>query len=242
MKPDRVVWVASGVAAAAALLARWQLARWFSDQPDYEVERHVGGVEIRRYSRSVRVETTVRAESWQAALNEGFERLAAYILGANHPRQLAALGEVELAHASHGRELAPRRSTGERIHMATPVTARVEAVEADVAGPQNYTVSFAIPKRRAAKPLPVPEDRRVHLRSVPARRVAVLRYSGRHTFERAAEKSHQLRAALERAGLQTRGEPEFAGYDPPSTLPVLRRNEIWVELGAKRLPEVQLRA
>lgn len=241
MKRDRVLWVASGVAAATALLTRWQLARWFSDQPGYEVEKRVDGVEIRRYERSVRVETTVRAESWDEALNEGFHRLAAYILGANHPRQLAALGQAEVQPSSHSRSLSSR-GNGERIHMAAPVTARLESGENDASGPQNYIVSFAIPKRRAERPLPVPEDKRVHLRSVPARRIAVLRYAGRPTFERASEKSHELRAALERAGLQTRGEPEFAGYDPPSTLPLLRRNEIWVELGAKRLPEVRLHA
>lgn len=238
MKRDRVVWVASGVAAATALLTRWQLARWFSEEPEFEVERRLGPVEVRRYARSFRVETTVHAASWEEALNEGFHRLAAYIFGANHPRQLAALGEVEFApNGAHDDKLAHRE--GERIRMAAPVTARIEG---DGETPPGYTVSFMIPKRRAAKPLPVPEDRRVHLRSVPARRIAVLRYSGRHTFERAAQKSRELRAQLERAELQTRGDPEFAGYDPPSTFPWLRRNEVWVELGPKRLPEVQLHA
>jgi hypothetical protein len=30
--------------------------------------------------------------------------------------------------------------------------------------------------------------------------------------------------------IEVRGEPAFAGYDAPSTLPILRRNEVWVEV------------
>jgi hypothetical protein len=51
-----------------------------------------------------------------------------------------------------------------------------------------------------------------------------------------AEKSQALLEAVERAGLRTRGEPEFAGYDPPTTLPFLRRNEVWIELGSPTAP------
>jgi hypothetical protein len=32
------------------------------------------------------------------------------------------------------------------------------------------------------------------------------------------------------AGLVTKGEPVFAFYDPPWTLPFMRRNEVMIEL------------
>jgi hypothetical protein len=100
----------------------------------------------------------------------------------------------------------------------------------------TFTITFTMPKARSARALPVPEDPRVRLRSVPPRRVAVLRYTGRYTARRVAEKSQKLLEAVEAAGLRTRGEPEFAGYDPPTTLPWLRRNEIWIELGSPTAP------
>jgi hypothetical protein len=37
-------WLAAG---AAVTLARWQLARWFTEQPDYEVESRQRGLEVR---------------------------------------------------------------------------------------------------------------------------------------------------------------------------------------------------
>ncbi|MGC4087617.1 MAG: heme-binding protein [Polyangiaceae bacterium] len=227
MQRNTILWTASGV-AAGALLTSWQLRRWFSEEPEYDVEQSAGSIEIRRYQRCVRAETTLEAESWQQALELGFRRLARYIFGANHRRQLAAQGQLE-------ERPEPLRKQGEKIQMTAPVTARAvprDAVSTTAGALQRYTVAFTLPKARAAGSLPVPEDRRVHLRAVPARHVAVLRYRGDHGFELMREKSAYLREVLQRAGLSTRGEPEFAGYDAPSTLPWLRRNEIWIELGS----------
>lgn len=227
MKQSTLILTATGF-VAGALLTRWQLARWFTEEPDYEVEQRAGAIEIRLYPRTIRAETSVQAASWEQALDEGFRRLAHYIFGGNHRRQLAALGESVRALDAES-----PRNAGERIHMTTPVTARVvHPAPGSEEELSTYTITFTMPKARAPRTLPVPEDRRVHLRAVPARRVAVLRYRGRHTYESVREYSGYLREVLDRAGLSTRGEPEFAGYDPPSTLPWLRRNEIWVELGS----------
>jgi hypothetical protein len=242
MLRNKTLWLASGV-AAGALITRWQFARWFSEEPDYEVEQREGSLEIRRYARSTRAETTVYARSWEEALDEGFKRLAGYIYGANHPRQLGALG----GSVSDSQHPAGNAASGERIRMTTPVTARSDRLLVSSSVPplphvesgtdadlEPYTVTFTMPKSVAPRSLPVPDDSRIHLRAVPARRIAVLRYRGRFTFEEAADHARFLQEVLARAGLETRGEPEFAGYDAPSTLPWLRRNEIWVELaGAK---------
>lgn len=222
-----MILAASGI-AAGALLTRWQLARWFTEEPDYEVEQRAGSIEIRLYPRTIRAETSVQAASWEEALDEGFRRLAHYIFGGNHRRQLAALGE-----SGKGVDAESPRDSGERIHMTTPVTARVVHPAPDSEEElSTYTITFTMPKSRAPRTLPVPEDRRVHLRAVPARRVAVLRYRGQHTYDKVRQYSGYLQEVLDRVGLSTRGEAEFAGYDAPSTLPWLRRNEVWFELGS----------
>jgi hypothetical protein len=227
--------------ALGAALARWQMARFFAEQPEYEVEDRLGPLEIRHYDRVVRAETTVEAQTWEDALQEGFRRLASYIFGANRPRELA-LSELEL----QGDQATPQPTRAQKIAMTAPVNVRTErhtlsnlASEHAAQAPhsdEKFTVTFTMPKERSTGSLPVPEDTRVRLRSVPPRRVAVLRYSGRHDARRVAEKARQLLEAVDPAGLPTRGEPEFAGYDPPTTLPWLRRNEVWIELGRPTAP------
>jgi hypothetical protein len=67
----------------ALAVTRWQLARLFTEHEPYEVETRLGDLEVRRYGRSVRAETTVGKSSWNVALNEGFRRVAGYIFGGN---------------------------------------------------------------------------------------------------------------------------------------------------------------
>jgi hypothetical protein len=65
---------------------------------------------------------------------------------------------------------------------------------------------------------------------VPARRVAALGFSGRYGGDIPAHKRNELMFLTRLAGLSPRSEVWFAGYDGPSTLPLLRRNEVLVEL------------
>jgi hypothetical protein len=118
----------------------------------------------------------------------------------------------------------PVTQTSERIGMTAPVSQTTNAL-----GP--WRMAFTMPSGRTLESLPTPADHRVHLTDVPSRRVAVLRFSGPYTTDRVAKMSSELRALARSAGLSTKGEVEFAGYDPPTTLPFFRRNEVWVELG-----------
>ncbi|MBX3233330.1 MAG: heme-binding protein [Labilithrix sp.] len=94
-------------------------------------------------------------------------------------------------------------------------------------GEDGYRLSLIMPDDVL---VPAPTDARVALANVPARRVAVLRFTGRYTAENLAAHKQALARALARRGLEPKGEAMFAGYDPPSTIPLLRRTELWVEL------------
>lgn len=198
--------VASGVGA----VVYWQLQRWFTAEPKFEVERRVHGVEIRRYPSLVRAETVIEGDHPEVAVNQAFRRLAGYIFGANATRTKIAM-------------TAPVTQSSERLAMTTPVTQ-----SSDGAG--RWVVTFTMPAGRTLADLPAPRDPRVTLRKLPERRIAALRYSGNTKPERVREKELVLRAALAREGLAPRGEVVSARYDPPSTLPMLRRNEVWLEL------------
>ncbi|HEY6038784.1 MAG TPA: hypothetical protein VIV58_31095, partial [Kofleriaceae bacterium] len=56
--------VAGGLTALTMLGVRWQLARLFTDQPLYQVEERIGGLEIRRYAPQVTAHTQIDAASY----------------------------------------------------------------------------------------------------------------------------------------------------------------------------------
>jgi hypothetical protein len=112
-----------------------------------------------------------------------------------------------------------------KIAMTAPVLVTVGAMDR-----ATRTVSFKIPDSEPFDTLPVPNDRQITLRRIPARRVAALRYSGSYGSEIPAQKRQELLARVRAAGLLPIGDVTFAGYDPPWTLPWLRHNEVQVEV------------
>lgn len=79
----RQIGLAAFGGSLAALVTRWQLARWFSEQPRYEIESFDGDFEVRHYAPRVHAETVLNAAPWRQSLKEGFSRLANYISGQN---------------------------------------------------------------------------------------------------------------------------------------------------------------
>jgi hypothetical protein len=210
-------WLSALVAAGgAAFLAKWQLERLFSQEPDYELERRIGELEIRRYAPRVIAETLVDEESdWQAARSEGFKRLANYIFGGNTRQETLEMTSPVGTSEERG-------GSSERLAMTSPVT-----TEHTTAG---HFVTFDMPKERTLADLPDPDDARVQLRQTPPERIAALRFSGSYRTELIREKQEELLRLVQAAGLEADGDPMFAGYDAPSTLPFLRRVEVWVRL------------
>jgi hypothetical protein len=91
-------------------------------------------------------------------------------------------------------------------------------------------VQFALPKGVSVSNAPEPLDARVQLREVPARRIAVIRFSGLSSKANYAKHLTKLQAALKAAGIAWSGEPEYARYNAPMTPWFMRRNEIWLVL------------
>ena len=93
----------------------------------------------------------------------------------------------------------------------------------------RYTVAFVMPPGRSLGDLPRPAHPAIALREVPAHTIAALRFRGRFTRNNVAAHERALLRHIVNAGLATRGSIAFAAYDTPLTLPVLRRNEVWIE-------------
>jgi len=115
--------------------------------------------------------------------------------------------------------------------MTAPV-----AQQADGTG---YRVAFIVPAKYTLDTVPQPIDPTVQIRAVPARIVAVWRYSGRWTTANYQEHEAELRSAIAARGLKVTGEPILARYNPPFMPSFLRRNEVLipVERVVGRRPE-----
>ena len=73
-----------------------------------------------------------------------------------------------------------------------------------------------------------PADPRVRIIEVPEQILAVLRFSGLRDEETVRAQKQQLLGALRETSWQAILEPVAMFYDPPWTLPFLRRNEVAV--------------
>lgn len=89
-------------------------------------------------------------------------------------------------------------------------------------------MAFMMPAEYALKDLPQPEDQRVSFREAPAYTAAVIQFSGWASAEKADENWQQLQRFLIAEGIDITGEPTLNQYNPPWTLPFMRRNEIIV--------------
>ncbi len=200
-----------------------------TEQARYDVVAHLAdGVEVRRYAARLAAETTVEGTEL-AARSTGFRRVAGYIFGANGRHAgIAMTAPVAVAAAPGGHS--PRG--GETIAMTAPVA---QARTAD----GRWTIRFFLPASLDAADAPVPDDARVTLVPVPAGTVAVLRYAGSTGPEAVARARGRLRAVLAASDWSPAGEPVSWFYDPPWTLPPLRRNEAAIPVARSDIPPSQ---
>jgi len=209
----------SGACAGAQLVLGWLLlstggAAMASEQPGYRVVQKLEDFEIREYAAYLVAETEVSGTR-ESAGNAGFRVLAAYIFGKNR-------GEKKIAMT------APvTQAEGQRIAMTAPVT---QARREGEAGAAPWVIQFMMPSGYTLETLPEPLDPAIRFRQVPARRVAVVTYSGRWAESLYLEHLSRLREAMLRQGLEPAGEPVWARYDPPFMPWFLRRNEILIEV------------
>ena len=171
-------------------------------------------IEIRQYVEYIIAETIVTGE-FEDVSNKGFRRLVDYIGGDNIKNQ-----SIEMT-APVNQERA--ESAGEEIEMTAPVNQ--ETVDST-----SFRISFVMPSRFKMETLPLPNDDRIELQTVPAKKMAVIRYSG--TWSRSGYEKHlaKLMDYIKQNDLAIKGDPVWARYNPPFTPWFMRRNEIMIEL------------
>jgi SOUL heme-binding protein len=177
-----------------------------AEEPRYEVIDRIGQVEVRRYAPRFAAETTVAGKR-DDGMNEAFFILAGYIFGGNKRKEeIAMTAPVAI-------------ENGETIAMTAPVATQTSA--------GGLTMRFFLPASITPSNAPEPNDRRVRLAEET---IAALRFAGTWSESTLALQQRELLTALAGSRWQPSGEPFTQFYDPPFTLPFLRRNEVAVKV------------
>jgi len=180
------------------------------NEPKYTLVKSEDNIQIRAYDPMVVAEVEVSGDRLPA-INQGFRLIADYIFGNNAPaKKIAMTAPVT------------QQSGGEKIVMTAPVTQQ---------GNGNiWKVRFVMPVDYTLETLPVPNNKQVKLIPIPAKRFVVVRFSGFNTDRNINTHRQELLDYVTNNKLVTEGEPIMAFYNPPWTLPFLKRNEIMIEL------------
>jgi hypothetical protein len=200
------------------------------EEPRFETLRRSGDFELRRYAPMIVAETFVQGDLSEAS-GEGFRVIAGYIFGNNV--SVRGTGSEKVAMTAP----VTTEAASEKIAMTAPVTLEAASMGSSTAAPasgegaaQGYRMHFVMPSAYTLETLPRPRDARVRLREIPAQRMAVIRFSGFAGEDKVRERTNELLGWLRSEGLQPAGSAQLARYDPPWTLPFLRRNEVMVPL------------
>lgn len=191
-----------GIVILAALLGNIMS---IVENPDYKVITSHDNIEIRDYAPMILAEVEVSGER-KPAIREGFKVLADYIFGNNISNKTASV----------------TNELSEKMAMTAPVTQEQHR--------DKWKVRFVMPKKYSLETLPKPKSKEVVLISLPARRFVVIRFSGLTDDANIQQHKEELNAYILAEKLKTVGEPIFAFYNPPWTLPFLRRNEVMIEI------------
>lgn len=202
--------VVSGIGSVVGL-------RGGTEEPRHTVEKLSGGVELRRYSPRIAAQTTVSGPE-ETARSAGFRRLAGYIFGANVAGEKIAMTAPVAQESGMARD-------GEKIAMTAPVSQTT-------APDGGWVIRFFMPSQWTLATLPEPKDASVELVEVPAETVAALRFSGDRGPDAVASRTADLLRALADTTWSPAGAPVAWFYDPPWTVPFLRRNEVAVPVAA----------
>ena len=184
------------------------------ESPNYKVIVKEGEFEVRQYSSYIIAKTTVQG-NYDDDSSKAFKILAGYIFGKNK-------GEKKIA-------------------MTSPVVLKEKSIKISMTSPvemsqigNSFVMSFSMPSKYTLETLPDPIDNRISFEKVEARMVASHRFSWLSSKIKNDIRAKELRDWLENKKQYITSEGYFyKGYNPPWTLPFLRRNEVSIKINIK---------
>ncbi len=177
--------------------------------PAYKILKKEQNIEIRQYPPLIIAEVKT-AGSRQASISDGFRILADFIFGNNEgEKRLSINGPIT-------------QQEGIKIAMTAPV--QQEKTDAE------WAISFIMPSKFSIDTIPNPINDRIKIIQMPSKRYAVITFSGRSTEANLTKHTNELEIYMNGSSYSKVGNAKYAFYNPPWTLPFLRRNEVQFEL------------
>lgn len=202
------MWLAI-IGIAALGVAVWGPIVSNVEQAKYTVVESHSNIEIRDYAPQIVAEAEVSGDR-KEAINAGFRIIADYIFGNNTAAQKVAM-------------TAPvTQAESAKIAMTAPVTQQGEG--------NTWRVRFVMPGNYTMDTLPKPNNDAVTLKEIGATRFAAIRFSGTSAEQNLKENTDALEAFIQERHMSAQSAPVYAFFNPPWTLPFLRRNEVMVEI------------
>lgn len=181
-----------------------------SEEALHTVLYEEGRFQLRQYEESIIAVTRVTGD-YKESRNIAFKRLAGYIFGGNTTADKIAMTAPVI-----------EKDSSEEIAMTVPV------LESSKEG--EWTMTFVLPAKYTLETLPKPNDNKIEIRVLPPKLVASIEYSGLIDQRKIQLNTKELESWIEDRGYVSLSRPYSAAYDPPWTLPFLRRNEVHIEV------------
>ena len=179
------------------------------EEPEFISIEKKDAFEIREYQSKLIAQVLVTG-TFDSASNKGFRLLADFIFGNNKTNEGSKKIDMTAPVITY--------DASEKIEMTAPVIS--EETE------RGWYISFNMPKQYTKETLPVPNNPEVKIIDVPKEKFAVITFSGLVREKKYAEMLNLLNEEMKKRNLEPKGPPILARYNPPWTLPFLRRNEL----------------
>ena len=195
-----------------------------TEEPNYTILSQTDDFELRRYDGQIVAQTWVTGDQ-DAASRKGFKILADYIFGNNtapsgKSSKISMTAPVTIQPESMSSEENKDSDESQKIAMTAPVSMQ----QAD----GKWRVQFTMPSQYTMQSLPKPNNPDITITELPVQTYGVIKFSGLAGSNKVAEKTEALQSWMQSQNLKIIGTPELARYNPPWTLPFMRRNEVMI--------------
>ncbi|WP_265090165.1 SOUL family heme-binding protein [Psychrobacter alimentarius] len=188
------------------------------EEPNYTVLSQIDNFELRHYDAQLVAQTWVSGDQ-DTASRQGFKILADYIFG-NNTAPSGESSKISMTAPVTMQSDNLNEQASQKIAMTAPVSMQQDD--------DKWRVQFTMPSKYTMQTLPKPNNPDIEIVEMPAQTYGVIKFSGLASSKKVAKKTEALKSWMQAQKLMVIGTPELARYNPPWTLPFMRRNEVLI--------------